>query len=113
MPRKARNLTELNEGAIKCRTFGHAWKPWTARPDMDQPSRTRGWNVTLACNNDCGTFKHFQLSQRGEYGPPHYTYADGYLASFPIGADEKALLRMEVLGLSWRTGLRVIKGAMK
>jgi hypothetical protein len=93
--KRAADLSQFNEGAVQCRSFGHAWKAYTA--EKEGKGRAAGWNVTLVCANDCGTFKHFQLSQRGEYGHPHYSYADGYLASFYVGPDERAALRLEAL----------------
>ena len=106
MTRKAKDFSELSSGAMRCRSFGHSWNPYTAKFD----SRAKGWNVTLVCGNDCGTMKHFQLSQRGDYGSPHYSYSDNYLATFYIGADERNSMRLEALTGFVTKPLRVVKG---
>lgn len=91
--RKAHSPEEFNEGAIYCRSFGHAWKPYTAPYDK----KARQYNVTLVCANGCSTEKHFTLSQRGEYASPSYSYGDGYLATFTVTPEDKESLRLEAL----------------
>jgi hypothetical protein len=91
--KKAQSVDQFSEGAIWCRSFGHAWKPYTAPYDK----RARGYNVTLICNNGCDTFKHFTLSQRGKYGSPHYTYGDNYLAEFKVDSHDREVMRVEAL----------------
>lgn len=89
--RKAHDTSQFSEGAIICRTMGHAWKPFTAE-------RVKGgYNVTLQCQHGCGTWKFFQLSMRGEYGSPKYSYGDGYLATFTPTVQEKNAMRLEAL----------------
>jgi hypothetical protein len=89
--KRAYSLSELSEGAITCRSFGHAWKPYTAE------RMKGGYNVTLTCDHDCGTLKHFQLSIRGEYGHPHYSYSDNYLAKFTVTSADRMDMRLEAL----------------
>ncbi len=94
MTRKARDLAELSEGAVHCRAFGHQWHDHSADP----VGRAKGWTVTLICAS-CGTRKLFQLSRRGELSAPRYQYPEGYLATFFIGNEERAAMRLEALGL--------------
>jgi len=94
---KANDPSQFSEGAVTCRSFGHAWKAYTATAEGGTRARPSGWNVTLICNNGCGTFKHFMLSRRGEYGSPRYTYADGYLATFVVTPMDREKLRLEAL----------------
>lgn len=91
--RYARDTSELSEGAVWCRAFGHGWVTHDAAALDD---RTAGWAVTLICPQ-CGTLKQAQLSQRGDLGAWRYSYPDRYLAKFFIGADERADFRLEVL----------------
>lgn len=93
--KKAHDVTQFSEGAIRCRSFGHSWKPYTAKP-WDK-RKVQGYNVTLICDNGCDTFKHFTLSSRGEYGSPKYSYGDMYLATFTVDQADKASMRLETL----------------
>jgi len=101
---RARDLSELTEGAAYCRAFGHHWT------HVDHPgSRVKGWAVTMACPT-CGTQKLFQLSRRGELTAPRYVYPDRYLASFFIGPQERAAFRLDALGLPPAPEFRSIEG---
>jgi hypothetical protein len=113
--RKANDYSQLSEGSIRCRSFGHSWKPYTAEAEGGTKAHPAGWSVTLICDN-CGTFKHFMLSKRGEYGEARYTYPDGYLATFFVGGEEKNRMRLEVLSdvlASATPPLRVIDGGRR
>src|SRR5690349_4442176 len=96
MTTKAHDLSELSEGSVHCRAFGHSW----ANPhNKAMPGgRKAGWAVTLICTV-CATEKHFQLSRRGELTAPRYVYPDNYLATFFVGNDERAAMRLDALGL--------------
>lgn len=99
-------MSELTEGAVHCRAFGHSWlKHGTT------PLRVKGWTVTMACSS-CGTLKLFQLSQRGDLTLPRYVYPDRYLAAFFIGKDERAAMRLEALELTMPP-LKVVTGGKK
>lgn len=89
----ATDPSELSEGSIRCRAFGHVWRQHGAT-ELD--NRARGWAVTLLCSS-CSTLKLFQLTRRGELSQPRYVYPDRYLAKFFIGADERAEFRLEAL----------------
>ena len=96
MTKRAHDLSELSEGAVHCRAFGHNW----VHPSAKSQGRGRraGWAVTLICSV-CETEKRFQLSYRGELTAPRYVYPDNYLATFFVGNDERAAMRLEALGL--------------
>jgi hypothetical protein len=106
--KRAHDLSELAEGAAYCRAFGHQWTA-PHKKAFGGRGRKAGWAVTLHCPM-CGTEKHFQLSRRGELTAPRYVYPDRYLASFFIGAEERARFRLEALDLPVESSLRVIEG---
>lgn len=89
-------VENLPDAARMCRAFSHNWKAYTA-PPVEKRKKILGFNVTLICERGCGTFKHFFLSQRGEYGRPHYTYNREYLLTHPLTAEERNQLRYQVL----------------
>jgi len=102
--KRAADLSELSEGAMHCRAFGHRWL------EHGQTPRVKGWTITMACDS-CGTLKLFQLSQRGELTAPRYVYPDFYLARFFIGQDERAAMRLEVLApLLARGNMKIVNG---
>ena len=93
--KRAHDLSELSEGAVHCRAFGHSWSDPHKKA---MPGRKAGWAVTLICSV-CHTEKHFQLSRRGELTAPRYIYPNGYLATFFVGPEERAAMRLEALDL--------------
>lgn len=99
MVQRADDISSFTNEAILCRSFGHAWKAYTATEGhkLAKKKKTKGYNVTLVCDHGCGTFKHFFLSERGEYHSPHYSYDDGYLASFKITQADREYMRLQAL----------------
>jgi len=95
---RARDLSELCEGAAYCRAFGHSWVDLHPPKNQGRKGRKAGWACSLICDR-CHTEKHFMLSHRGELTAPRYVYPPQYLASFFIGPDERAAMRLEALGL--------------
>lgn len=96
MTERAHDMSQLSEGAVHCRAFGHSW----AHPSPKSQGRGRraGWAVVLICSV-CETEKRFQLSYRGELTAPTYVYPPRYLATFFVGPEERATMRLEALGL--------------
>lgn len=96
--RFAKDIESLSPEAVRCRAIGHRWTPYTAK--TADPKLFKGFNVTLVCDNQCGTMKHFQLSFRGEYYPATYSYGDSYLlekGNPPISKDDKGQFKLQVL----------------
>ena len=68
-----KNLEELSDGALQCRTFNHSWHPGQCieeRPGL--------FTLRLECRS-CGTARIDQASRMGAVYGRQYVYPENYL----------------------------------
>lgn len=99
-PKDVRGVAgKMPEEFLRCRDLNHVWAQYRVK-------RVRGgYERSLYCRS-CKTAKHQFISPRGEILAGHYTYNDGYQIKGlgRIQADSKAVLRLEALDRSLRSG---------
>jgi hypothetical protein len=84
----------LSQSYLYCRTFGHTWKPWTARWVPEE----RCYEQIIRCSR-CKNERFQLLNRYGEVVKNWYRYPHGYLhkALGRITGEGKGALRLEAL----------------
>lgn len=69
-----RQARQWSDEILECRTYGHMWRPYTARFN----NRYKYWAVVQRCQR-CTSERRRQLTARGKRTSSSYDYVDGYL----------------------------------
>jgi hypothetical protein len=83
---------ELPDAFIRCRDFGHNWRPFRAFYDEQE----RGYRRVIKCRG-CGTERAQMLDLDGAVRSGYYVHPDGYLKPHGTGvldAGGRATLRL-------------------